>query len=96
MKIKIWCPDNESEENAAELEIDDLPDNPTENDTWSFWDNVESEVKEFAERDHPHSDSWERAIFHARVGEALKVFEVYVEMEPEFYIAEKKPPATTV
>lgn len=93
MKIKIWCPDNEDEETADEVEIKDLDDYPTELETWSFWHDVEWAVKQFAEEDHPHSDHWSEATFHARVGEVLKVYSVSVEMEPEFYISEQKPKA---
>ena len=88
MKIKIWCPDNEDEETADEVEVRDLPADPTEQDTWSFWFNVECAVKEFAEEDHPHSDYWSEATFHARVGDVLKIFTVSVEMEPAFCISD--------
>jgi hypothetical protein len=91
MKIKIWSKYNSDEEGADEVEIDDLPDNPTELEIWSFWYSVECAVKDFAEEDHPHSDCWEQSTFHALVGNTLKTYDVYVEMEPAFYISELNP-----
>lgn len=93
MKIKIWCPDNESEEDADEFEVGDPPSasGTNEQTIWNFSYAVERQVRNFVKQDHPHSDYWSQATFCARVGAELRTYSVSVEMEPVFYIAEVKP-----
>lgn len=91
MKIKIWSQDNADEENADEIEVSDRAEPRTEDSEWSFWFNVEYAVKDYAEEDHPRSDYWDNAVFCVRVGEELKTYDVEVQMEPTFCVAERKP-----
>jgi hypothetical protein len=85
MKIKIWSQDNSDEENADEVEVFG------ELDEEQLWDVVEYQVKKYAEEDHPGSDYWDNAVFCVRVGDKLRTYDVEVQMEPTFFVAERKP-----
>lgn len=88
MKIKIWSEDDSDEEHADELEVDFKLESEL------FWDYVEREVEEYAEKDHYGSDYWDKATFCVRVGEELRRYSVEVQMEPTFCAAQIKDKKT--
>jgi len=95
MKIKIWSQDNSDEENADELELSVLfyVQDPSLNEI-VVDSAIERAVLEYAEKDHPHSDYWENAVFCVRLGDELRIYDVEARMEQNFYAAKRKQKAT--
>lgn len=86
MKIKIWDPDNEDEENAEEVEVDL---NLVSGALADY--RVQSAVEEYAERWHNESagECGEAFEIHARVESKLMKFSISVDYSPSFYAAMK-------
>jgi hypothetical protein len=86
MKIKIWNPDNENEEDADELDFDYELDDPD-----LGW-RLANEVEDVAEKERDCEWTEGARTYHVRLGKELKVFAVEIEWSPMFSASEVKRP----
>jgi hypothetical protein len=85
MRIKIWCPEDESEEDAKEIEVGyDLTHA-------LFWFRVRAVMRDFMDRYYSFGDLEASTDIHVRAGDVLKKYTVTVEMAPTFTVLAQKP-----
>lgn len=82
MKIKIWNPDLEGEEDAVAQEVLIASGNTLENQ-------LQVMVQDFAERDYTESDYWKTAVVMARIDDGPpREFEASSEQTVTITVAE--------